>query len=152
MTTSPISSLSKPEDARRIEPWELAYFQARNRGRAHDLVLREFQKSGISQADLARRLNKRPEVISRLLGAPGNWGIDTISDLLFAISGAEPVWESQYPLDAPARNYRYPDWLGMSQSQVSSGLGAYVRVVDPGSLSPDTTTSSVVRTSIRRID
>ncbi|MGH7046927.1 MAG: hypothetical protein ACREE2_11145 [Stellaceae bacterium] len=116
MHTSPTSSLSKPSGAEPIPLWELAYFQARNRSRVHDLVLDQFQKSGINQADLARRMNKRPEVISRLLGAPGNWGLDTISDLLFAISGAEPVWEVDYPLDQAPRNYRVLEWLSATTS------------------------------------
>lgn len=111
MTTSQTSSLSKPTGANRIEPWELAYFQARNRSRAHELVLKEFQESGITQADLARRLGKRPEVVSRLLGAPGNWGLDTLSDLIFAIRGGEIQWAINYPLDDDKRNYRRPEWL-----------------------------------------
>ena len=85
-----------------IPLWQLAYFQARNRSRVHELVLNEFRRSGISQADLARRMHKRPEVVSRLLGAPGNWGLDTISDLLFAISGGEHIWEINYPFDNAA--------------------------------------------------
>src|ERR1700733_9189676 len=111
MNTSQISTLSKPCGANRIEPWELAYFQARNRSRAHAVVLKEFQESGLTQADLARRLGKRPEVISRLLGAPGNWGLDTMSDLLFAIRGGEAAWGVDYPLNENDRNYRRPDWL-----------------------------------------
>lgn len=136
MPTSQTSSLSKPSGVDRIAPWELAYFEARNRSRVHELVLNEFQKSGMSQADLARRLNKQPAVISRLLGAPGNWGLDTISDLLFAISGAEVRYAVQYPLDGAARNYCIPDWLGtegvpthvvgIGQAQPVSGAVAVV--------------------------
>jgi len=77
----------------------------------HELVLEEFQKSGLSQAALARRLNTRPELISRRLGAPGNWRLDTVSDLLFAISGGEPVKEVGYPLAATPANRQFADWL-----------------------------------------
>ncbi len=90
--------LSKPEGADVIPLGTLGYFRGRNRWRVYELVLTEFKKSGLSQADLARRIGKRPEVISRLLGAPGNWGLDTVSDLLFAISGAEPAYQVAYPL------------------------------------------------------
>jgi hypothetical protein len=103
--------LSKPEGAGRIPLGTLGYFRARNKWRVYDLVLREFKKSELSQADLARRLGKRPEVISRLLGAPGNWGLDTVSDLLFAIAGGEPVYGVAYPLNEAARNDAQPDWL-----------------------------------------
>jgi len=103
--------LSKPERADLIPLGTLGYFRGRNRWRIYDFVLTEFKKSGLSQADLARRIGKRPEVISRLLGAPGNWGLDTVSDLLFAISGAEPAYGVVYPLVAAARNDVQPEWL-----------------------------------------
>src|SRR5438046_2923199 len=112
MNTFPKTSmLSKPEGANLIPVGTLGYFRGRNRWRAYDLVLTEFQKSGLCQADLARRLGKRPEVISRLLGAPGNWGLDTVSDLLFAISGSEAYYSVSRPLDMPSKNYTQPEWL-----------------------------------------
>ena len=119
MPTSQTSSLSKPTGSERIEPWQLAYFQARNRSRLHDLVLVEFHKSGLTQVELARRLNKQPAVICRLLGAPGNWGVDTASDLLFAISGAEIAYGVQYPLNGAPQNYRMPDWMTLSETPTS---------------------------------
>ena len=63
-----------------------------------DLVHAEFRKSGLTQAELARRMGRRPEVVSRMLGAPGNWRLDTVSDLLFAISGAEAAFTTHYPM------------------------------------------------------
>jgi hypothetical protein len=77
----------------------LGYVRARNRQRAYNLVIGELKKSGITQADLARRLGKAPEVVSRLLSRPRNWELDTFSDLLFAISGAVPTYGASYPLD-----------------------------------------------------
>jgi transcriptional regulator with XRE-family HTH domain len=53
------------------------------------LIIGEFKKSGLSQAVLARRLDKEPAQLSRLLSGPGNLTVDTISDLLFAINGTE---------------------------------------------------------------
>jgi hypothetical protein len=73
----------------------------------------EFLKPGISQAELARRMGKGNDQICRWLGEPGNWTLDSVSDLLFAISGAElDCSEAQYPLDAPPRNLTQPDWFG----------------------------------------
>lgn len=74
----------------------LGYFRGRNRWRIYEFVLSEFRESGLTQAELAKRLGRRPEIISRLLGAPGNWGLDTISDLLLAISDAEPVYATRH--------------------------------------------------------
>jgi hypothetical protein len=103
--------LSKPEGDARIPLETQLYFRARNKNRAYDAVIREFLKSGLSQATLARRLGKRPEIISRLLGAPGNWTLDTVSDLLLAISGSEVKYEISSPFERRKRNYNGPQWL-----------------------------------------
>jgi hypothetical protein len=85
-------------DRDRINIGVLAYMRERNRGHVYNIVIGEFERSGISKAVLASRLGKAPEVISRWLGAPGNWTMDTVSDLLFAMSGAEPQYAINYPL------------------------------------------------------
>jgi len=114
MTTPPTSLLSEPAGAERVPLGTLAYFRARSRGRVYDLVVGEFVRSGLSQADLARRLGKGPDVICRWLGSPGNWSLDTVSDLLFAISGAEPTLGVRYPLKEARKNYDRPEWLESS--------------------------------------
>lgn len=112
MTMSPqISSWSKPVGRDRIDQDILIYFRERHRGRVYDLVISEFERSGISQAELADRLGKGPDYICRLLGSPGNWTLDTESDLLFAISGGEVEYSMHYPLDQSPRNYCEPEWL-----------------------------------------
>jgi transcriptional regulator with XRE-family HTH domain len=98
MSTSQTTGLSEPVGADKISVGTLGYIRARHRQRAYDLVIREFKKSGMTQADLARRLGKSPEVISRLLARPSNWEADTFSDLLFAISGAIASYRAEYPL------------------------------------------------------
>jgi hypothetical protein len=75
------------------------------------LVQNEFQKSGISQADLASRMGLGTDRVCRLLGAPGNWTSDTVADLLFAMSGAEVDYGVSYPLEKPRRNSQRPAWL-----------------------------------------
>jgi hypothetical protein len=100
MTTSQQTfTLSKPVGDDPVPAGTLGYFRARNKQKVYGLVLKEFKKSGLSQADLARRLRKAPEVVCRLLGSPGNWTLDTVSDFLFAISAAEPKYDLMYPLD-----------------------------------------------------
>jgi hypothetical protein len=112
MTTSSNDiTLSEPAGAERIAPAVFGYFQSRNKHNAYDLVMDEFSQSGLSQADLARRLGKGSDLVCRLLGGPGNWTLDTLSDLMFAISGAAPVYDKDYPLKKPRRNQVGPEWL-----------------------------------------
>lgn len=90
-----------------------AYFQARTQNRLYNLVMRKFREKkeaeGLTQAQVARRMGKRPEVVNRLFAGPGNWGSDTLSDLLLAIAGEEIDDESSSPLDKPATNRRSRD-------------------------------------------
>lgn len=109
-TTMP-TRLSNPKGSDRVPVGTLGYFQARNKRRAYTLVMREFKKSKLSQADLARRLGKGTDVVCRLLSGPANWTLDTISDLLFAISGATPDFNIEHPLSRPPRNQTGPVWL-----------------------------------------
>jgi len=103
--------LFDPKVGEKIPLGTIGYFEARNKGLAHDLVISEFLESGITQAELARRLGKTPAQVNRLLGAPGNWTLDTFSVVLFAISGAQPKYSLAYPLKEHPRNYRGPEWL-----------------------------------------
>jgi len=100
MSTSQTTGLSEPVGTDKISVGTLGYVRARHRQRQYDLLVREFKKSGITQADLARRLGKSPEVVSRLLARPSNLGADTFADLLFAISGAVVKMEITHPFAA----------------------------------------------------
>lgn len=124
MTTSRTTfDLSPPKDREQIPSGLLEYMQTRNRMHAFTLVQKEFERSGISQAELADRLGKGPDVVCRVLGAPGNWTLDTVSDYLWAISGAEIDYKLSYPLEKPARNNARPEWLTPSDPDVDvSGL------------------------------
>ena len=66
-----------------------AYFRDRLRDKLHELVLTEFlqqSKDGrITKAQLAQRIGKDMAQVTTLLGAPGNWTLDTVSDLLLAL-------------------------------------------------------------------
>lgn len=44
---------------------------------------------GLTQSQLAQRMGKRPDALSRLLARPSNWTLDTLSDFLLAIAGEE---------------------------------------------------------------
>jgi hypothetical protein len=114
----------------------LGYFRARNKRHAYDLVVREFKRSGISQAELARRLGKGTDRVCKLIGGPGNWTLDTVSDLLFAIGAAEPVYGLSYPLDKPTRNYSAEADL-LEKFQTESKNAINVSSIDKGRLHED---------------
>lgn len=135
MNTSQTTTLSKPEDNKPIPVGSLGYFRARNRHRLYSLVIDEFERSGISQATLARRLRKSPEVICRWLGAPGNWRLDTISDLLFAIDGGESDYSVQYPLELAQRNDSVPEWT-IEERPRAPVLPTRTQTNQPGHLEP----------------
>jgi hypothetical protein len=88
MSILPNTWFSKPKNDDKISVGTLGYINVRIRQRAYDLVIREFKRAGISQATLARRWGKAPEIVSRFLARPGNWELNTLSEALFAISGA----------------------------------------------------------------
>src|SRR5262249_30173468 len=96
MSTSQTSWLTKPQGDDEVSRSTLAYLTARIRRRAWELVIAEFEKSGISQATLARRWRKAPEVVSRLLSRPGNWELNTLTEALFVINGAVPTFGTVY--------------------------------------------------------
>lgn len=100
MSTFPkTTALSKPTGSSKISLGTLSYFRARNKQRVFNIVIKEFEKSGLSQANLGRRLEMDAGQLSRYLNAPGNWTLDMFSDFLFAISGAEASYSISYPME-----------------------------------------------------
>jgi hypothetical protein len=108
MSTSPSTPntrLHKPTSGERVPPDTRDYLRARAKRHAYDLVMRELKKSGITRAELARRLGRGADRVSKMLGGPSNWTIITLSDLLFAINAGVPKYEIDYPLDKKPRNF-----------------------------------------------
>lgn len=125
------TALSKPDTDAPISRGKLAYLRARYKGNIHSLVLEEFVKSRVKKATLARRLRMAPAQLTRLLATPSNLTLETLSDLLFAISGTEPqtVAREFGALDVDADN---------ALAQVSAAAGGNVRVdVVPGRIEFD---------------
>jgi hypothetical protein len=114
MTTSQTSFLSEVENGEPIPVGKLSYLRERTRNLLYDFIVRKFieaERHGLTQAELARRIGKRPEVVNRMLGSPGNWRIDTISDLLVGIAAEELDPKSVSLLNRAPRNQQYPEWL-----------------------------------------
>lgn len=105
------SILSEPVGSEPVAVGALAYFAERLRNRIYEIVIDEFEASGISKATLARRLRKDPSQLTRWLGSPGNWEIDSVSNVLFAISGGELNFSVGHPLRDAKKNFRQPEWL-----------------------------------------
>jgi hypothetical protein len=98
MTTSQQNTfLSEIVSGEIIPPEKLGYFRGRLSNRFHELVLDlfvELERAGkITRAALARRIGKAPEQVTRWLGAPGNWTLDTVSDLFLGM-GYEPALDT----------------------------------------------------------
>jgi hypothetical protein len=103
--------LCEPSGTSPIPVGTLAYFAERLRNHVYEIVIDEFEKSKISKVDLAKRLRKNPSQLTRWLGSPGNWELDSISEVLFSICGGEPRLSVGHPLRKAKRNFRQPDWL-----------------------------------------
>lgn len=115
MTTSQKTSLlSEIEAGLPIPAEKRAYFQARLQHRLYDYVVSKFQQKakseGLTKANLARRIGRKPEIITRLLGSPGNWRLETVSDLLLGISAEELDMSSTSLLGRIPRNFTQLNW------------------------------------------
>ncbi len=107
MTTyQPTPFLSEILEGSVIPEGKLAYFRARLSNRLHELVLSTFLKvekrDQFSRADLAKRIGRKPEQITRWFASPGNWELDTVSDLLLGM-GFEPALSIVNLKDATTR-------------------------------------------------
>lgn len=89
MTISPTPLLSEILGDDPIPAGKRAYFEQLLRNELHELVLEEFLRQertqNLTRRKLADRIGKLPEQITRWLAAPGNWTLDTVSDLLLGM-------------------------------------------------------------------
>ena len=112
LQTQLLKELAAGPDGGPIAESRLTYLQERLRGRFFDFLLARFEaarEDGLTQAKLARRIKKSPEVINRWLSAPANLTLDTISDLFAGISAEEPEFSSAPLLNRAPLNYSHLD-------------------------------------------
>jgi transcriptional regulator with XRE-family HTH domain len=87
----------------KISDGDLSYICARNRQHAYNIVVSALKRSGLTQAELARRLGMRTDSLSRLLKMPQNWELNTFSKLYYGIIGAALQFAPDYPYaEAPS--------------------------------------------------
>lgn len=80
----------------------LAYYRADLSDQLRELIWQKYTEQkkiepGLTQAKIARRLDRRPEQIHRWFTTRGNLQSDTVSDLLLAIAGYVPVLDAKVP-------------------------------------------------------
>ena len=92
-----------------FSPATHAYLGRRAQNKYYDYVMAKFQKAGITQAELARRIGKGPDRVNRLLSNPGNWTIETVAVLLAGICSDELLPHSQPFLGRAKPNMRQSD-------------------------------------------
>jgi hypothetical protein len=103
------------DDKKPIPEDKLAYFRERQRSRLFDAIVSKFlekEKAGkLTKAGLARRINKKPEQITRWLSTPNNWTLDTVSDLTLGICNGEHPFPPVTPFVVINRNDMQTDYL-----------------------------------------
>jgi hypothetical protein len=111
-----------------IDIGQLAYFRQRFRNEIHQAVLKRFIElvdyHGFTQARLAKKLGKKPSQISRWLAAPGNWTMDSISDVLLAMN-SEPTSEVRCLDNLPRQNFTVEAGTTLSVEPKLSAPGRY---------------------------
>lgn len=93
---------------------KLEYFRVQFQLQIYDLIVSRFgQQETFTQADYARRIHRKPEVINRLLANPSNLTLDTVSDLLIGM-GLLPVIRDERVIDRlrPAEDQHTSQILG----------------------------------------
>lgn len=100
---------------------KLAYLEQRVLNGFYDYVIGKFldenARTGLTQAKLARRINRGTDVVSRWLASPGNWQISTLARLLVGIAGEEAVLSSTSLLNRAPRNQTVLDMLDDDPTQ-----------------------------------
>jgi DNA-binding phage protein len=113
MNLQPTSYLSEILSGDKIPVGKRAYFQERLKNTFYQIIVQIFQKKEaageITRSGLAKRIGKRPEQITRLLGASGNMRLDTVSDLLLGLGYEADI--KPVELREINRNFKQPEWL-----------------------------------------
>ena len=119
-----LSELSAGHSGAPISAPARAYFQQRLQNRIFNFLINRLEderKLGLTQAALARRIGKKPDIISRWLSSPSNLTLDTISDLLIGMSAEELVPTGSSPLGRVKHNYSHYAELASAASAGNEG-------------------------------
>ena len=96
-----------------LSEYALGYLNGRVRNSVYNFVLQRFHKAvereGLTKTKLAKRLGLAPARVTRLLRSPGNWTLDTVSELLVGICREELIPLSEPYLGRHKRNFQSED-------------------------------------------
>lgn len=115
--------LSEVIDSETISPGTQAYLEVRAQNKFYDYVIKKFrekERHGFTTADLARRIGRRPEVVTRWLSAPRNWTISTLSLLLVGICAEEFEPNSTPFAGRPKRNFSAAEWPNLPREDMTN--------------------------------
>ncbi len=111
--------------------YEALVFSQRHRNVVYEEVVAALEhaakKQGITRSDIAKKLGFTKSHISQLLSGPGNWTLDTVSNLLFAVD-AELQCRAVFFADLPIAN-RYNEAGETTQHEHDSSLPRDNKVV-----------------------
>jgi hypothetical protein len=126
------SALSEPRGDEVIDRFTLSYMAGLTRDRIHQVLLEAFERSGITKAELARRLDWDPSRVSKVLNTSSNITAETLGEVLFAIDGSCPRVTRDWPLRAARQNLREPTWFagcvdGLRMKKIGAQVHATTR-------------------------
>lgn len=76
---------------------EIEFISIRNQHNAHNLILKSLKNSGISQKELSEITGIDEGSISRVVSFPRNVELNTLSKIVFALSGAAISFTLEFP-------------------------------------------------------
>ena len=95
----------------KLHAGDLAYLSQRAKNSCYDFVMRKFLASGITKAELGRRIGKTPSQMNHLLATPANWTIKTMAELLAGIAKEEFIPGASPIAGRAPRNFTQADLL-----------------------------------------
>jgi len=124
--------------------YEASYFEQRFRNRIYEVVIKAVEQAAREnkwkRKDLAERIAKKPSQLTKWLAGPGNWTLDTISNLLFAIDAELDFHVSPFAKKSKSNEFHDLNWSVVPPAKETSKTvdttGGTVILPSPAQLTP----------------